>query len=149
MLLVDHEGMWSYRRAVVAPFPGEAPDEAVRRVSGIQADDPSCVVHSTSWRYLRKLDQIVLTYAVCPDPAPEAARITLDDLIIARSSAPAAPSPEQIEEANVVAHAIQHLAFLRTTDPVIGRTLEQWPTVAMALAAHSPFPAGELNDIRA
>ncbi|WP_157255012.1 hypothetical protein [Nonomuraea typhae] len=48
----------------------------------------------------------------------------------------------------MVAHAIQHLPLLQTTDPVVGRTLEQWPTLAMALEAHSPFPAGELNDVR-
>ncbi|GAA3310835.1 hypothetical protein [Nonomuraea dietziae] len=145
----QHEGSWSYRRAAVAPFTGEAPDDGVRRISGIRADDPSRVVHSTSWRYLPNLGQVVLTYAVCPDPEPEATRITLDDLIIARGSAPAAPSPDQIEEANVVAHAIQHLAFLQTTDPVVGRTLEQWPAIAMALGARSPFPAGELTDVRA
>ncbi|MFI6906455.1 hypothetical protein ACIBKY_34700 [Nonomuraea sp. NPDC050394] len=145
MLLADQQGTWSYRRAAATPLPGEAPDETARRISGIQADDPAHVVHSTSWRHLPELDQIVLTYAVCPDPEPESARTPLNDLTIARGSAPAAPSPDQIENANVAAHAIQHLAFLRTTDPVVERTLEQWPTIAMALA----FPAGELDNVRA
>ncbi|MFI6299062.1 hypothetical protein ACIBEJ_46255 [Nonomuraea sp. NPDC050790] len=134
MLLADQEGGWSYRRTAAAPLPGEAPDETARRISGVRADDPARVVHSTSWRHVRELDQIVLTYAVCPDPEPERPRTRLDDLVIARGSAPAAPSPERIEEANVAAHAVQHLAFLRTTDPVVARSLERWPSIALALA---------------
>ncbi|MFI6483445.1 hypothetical protein ACIBH1_36335 [Nonomuraea sp. NPDC050663] len=137
MLLADHEGVWSYRRVTGAPAPGEGPDAAARRISGVRADDPACVVHSTSWRHLPEDDEIVLTYAVCPDPDPEAARIVLDDPVIARGQAPARPSPALIEESHVVAHAIQHLAFLRATDPVVQGALEQWPAIAMALTARS------------
>ncbi|MFI9560035.1 hypothetical protein [Nonomuraea endophytica] len=102
-------------------------------------------MHSTSWRHQPDPDQIILTYAVCPDPNPEGTRTLLKNPTIARGAAPATPSPNQIETANVAAHAIQHLAFLRTTDPVVERTLEQWPAIAMALA----FPAEELDNARA
>lgn len=145
MLLADQQGAWSYRQATATPKPGETPDETARRLSGIHPDNQAHVVHSTSWRHQPDRDQIILTYAVCPDPNPEAPRTPLTSPTIARGSSPATPSPDQIEPANVAAHAIQHLAFLRSTDPVVERTLEQWPTIAMALA----FPTKELDTARA
>ncbi|WP_157253848.1 hypothetical protein [Nonomuraea typhae] len=145
MLHADHTGTWSYRHLTVPPGPGESPDEAARRACELAPGAPDSVVHSTSWRYDRERARVVLTYAVCPDPVPGAPRAVLGDLPIARGPAPASPSPERIEMANVAAHAIQHLAFLMATDPVVGETLARRPAIAAALRSCSPVPAGELG----
>lgn len=135
-LRADLEGQWSYRHITVTPAPGEGPDEAARRACGLTAQAPSSVVHSTSWRY-RPEGQLVLTYAVCPDPAPEQPAIVLPELEIARGAAPATPAPEHVEVRNVVAHAVQHLAFLMVTDEVVRQALLNHPDIATALAEQS------------
>jgi hypothetical protein len=148
MLLADPDGQWSYRRICVEPGPGMSPDEAARRAGGVRPDAAAYVVHSTSWRYL-PTGTIVLTYAVCPDPQPQARRVTLASFDLARGSTPAAPTPENIEIDNVVAHAIGHLAFLMSTDPVVRQALRQWPAIAMALESRAPLAAGELDGVDA
>ncbi|GAA2294674.1 hypothetical protein GCM10010149_48330 [Nonomuraea roseoviolacea subsp. roseoviolacea] len=161
MLRADADGRWAYRRAATVPAPGETPDEAARRISGVAAGDPGTVVHSTSWRYL-PAGEVVLTYAVCPDPAPwppaaEPAELTelaelagLAELEIARGAAPATPSPERVEVAHVAAHAVRHLAFLLDNDPVVRAALLPHPEIAAALtarpgpgqrASYGPVPA--------
>src|SRR5690606_8569731 len=83
MLRPESGGSWAYRRAETRPRPGESPDEAARRVCGVSAGDPLTVVHSTSWRHLPH-GEIVLTYVVCPDPAPWLPAETLPHPEIAR-----------------------------------------------------------------
>lgn len=133
MLRADAAGRWSYRRVVTRPGPGESPDEAARRTCGITAARPSIVVHSTSWRALPE-GEIVLTYVVCPDPRPWLPADALPATEPARGAAPAAPAPERIEVAQVVAHAIRHLAFLLAEDPVVRAALLCHPRLAVALA---------------
>ena len=132
MLRASTDSRWAYRRATTLPDPGEAPDQAARRVCGVAADAPATVVHSTSWRY-RPEGEIVLTYAVCPDPEPELPAIELPALEIVGGETPATPAPDRIEVANVVAHAIRHLAFLVAEDPVIRQALAHHPDVITAL----------------
>ncbi|MCA2225040.1 hypothetical protein [Nonomuraea aurantiaca] len=132
MLRATTDSEWAYRHATAVPGPGETPDQAARRVSGIPADAPSTVVHSTSWR-CRPEGEIVLTYAVCPDPEPWLPAIELPVLEIAAGDAPAAPAPGRVEVANVVAHAIRHLAFLTAEDPVVRRALAHHPEIVTAL----------------
>ncbi|MDR8407428.1 hypothetical protein MTP10_01580 [Nonomuraea sp. 3-1Str] len=126
------DGRWLYRRLAAVPGPGESPDEVARRISGTSADDPATVVHSTSWRH-RPEGQVVLTYAVCPDPAPHLPAEELPTLDIARGKAPATPTPEQIDVVNVAGHAVRHLAFLMATDAVVCRALSRHPSIASAM----------------
>ncbi|GHH64817.1 hypothetical protein GCM10017673_08160 [Streptosporangium violaceochromogenes] len=142
-LRVNAEGGWAYRRIVTLPTRGESPDEAARRVCGVARGAPSTVVHSTSWRY-RPEGQVVLTYAVCPDPAPQAAAIELSRPRVARGDGPASPSPADLRVEDVAAHAVHHLAFLMTTDPVVRAALGRSPAVTAALEGLSPALAGEL-----
>ncbi|MEU8248396.1 hypothetical protein [Nonomuraea sp. NPDC048916] len=137
MLRASTDSRWAYRRAVTVPGPGESPDEAARRVSGVTAGRSGIVVHSTSWRYLPE-GEVVLTYAVCPDPAPWLPAVELPGLEIARGPAPASPTPERIEPAHVAAHAVRHLAYLVARDPVVREALVRHPELVAALA-----PAGE------
>ncbi|GII89256.1 hypothetical protein Ssi03_72460 [Sphaerisporangium siamense] len=131
-LRVNASGTWAYRRSTTAPVPGESPDEAARRLARVPADVPYTVVHSTSWRY-RPVGQVVLTYAVCPDPTPELPAIELPVLCLSAGATPAAPTPEHLDVANVAAHAIRHLAFLKATDAVVGDALGAHPRVGRAL----------------
>ncbi len=131
---------WSYRRVVVSPGPGESPDEAARRAAGVEAGARDVVVHSTSWRHLP--GEIVLTYAVCPDPEPWLPAAGLPAPEVARGAAPATPSPERVEVAQVAAHAIRHLAFLMAEDPVVREALARHPQVAIALSPSGATPGG-------
>ncbi|MCG5219426.1 hypothetical protein [Streptosporangium sp. KLBMP 9127] len=142
VLRADHGGGWAYRRLVTTPQRGESPDEAARRLSGVAGS--SNVVHSTSWRY-RPEGQVVLTYAICPDPAPELPATGLPRLDIARGSSASAPSPEDLGVPNVVAHAIRHLAFLMDTDPIVREALREVPEIAAALDGLSLAPAGRFD----
>ncbi|MFC7587078.1 hypothetical protein ACFQYP_27675 [Nonomuraea antimicrobica] len=132
MLRVGTDSRWSYRQARTRPRPGEHPDETACRLGGVAAGDQGVVVHSTSWRYEPE-GRVVLTYVVCPDPAPWLPAVEVPVLEIARGRAPA-PSPEHVALANVVAHAIRHLAFLMAEDPVVARALAGHPGIAPALA---------------
>jgi hypothetical protein len=133
MLRVGTDDRWLCRRALTRPGPGESPDEAARRLSGIRADDPHTILHSTSWRH-EPDGQIVLTYAVCPDPSPWLSAARVPVLEIVRGTSPATPSPERVAVANVIAHAIRHLSFLMAEDPVVSRALAAHPEIAAALA---------------
>ncbi|MGV9385066.1 hypothetical protein ACWDRB_55325 [Nonomuraea sp. NPDC003707] len=138
------DGRWLYRRIAAAPDRSESPDEVARRISELSADDPFTVVHSTSWRH-RPEGQVVLTYAVCPDPAPHLPAEELPALDIAQGSAPAAPTPERIDVINVASHAIRHLAFLMVTDTVVRRALLHHPPIAIALEELAPLTMTRLE----
>lgn len=132
MLRVDTDNRWSYRHALTRQRRGESPDEAARRLGGVEPQDPDTVVHSTSWRY-EPDSGVVLTYVVCPDPAPWLPAVEAPELEIARGRAPATPSPERVALANVVAHAVRHLGLLMAEDPVVSRVLSRHPAIALAL----------------
>ncbi|MFC4530734.1 hypothetical protein [Sphaerisporangium dianthi] len=137
-LRVDLSGSWAYRRLVTTPLPGESPDQAARRVSGVSADQTAVTVHSTSWRY-EPGGEVVLTYAVCPDPWTHLPAVRLPYMRVARGGAPATPSPVDMTVANVVAHGIRHLAYLKVTDPVVRATLEVVPEIAAGLDKLCPI----------
>ncbi len=132
MLRVGTDNRWAYRHALTRPLRGESPDETARRLSGVAPGDPDTVLHSTSWRY-EPDGEIVLTYAVCPDPSPWLPATEVPALEIARGRAPATPSPQGVTLANVVAHAVRHLAFLLAEDPVVARALSRHPRIGPAL----------------
>ncbi|MER6178890.1 hypothetical protein [Streptosporangium sp. NPDC001681] len=141
LLRADSAGTWHYRRQVTSLARGESPDQAVRRACGLTAEATATVVHSTSWRYQPE-GQVVLTYAVCPDPAPHLPAVAPADLRIARGSSPSTPSPERLQVENVVAHALRHLSFLLLTDPVVGETLRRDPALAAGLEVLGPDGSG-------
>ncbi|RVX40213.1 hypothetical protein EDD27_2611 [Nonomuraea polychroma] len=132
MLRVGTDNRWAYRHAITRLGRGERPDEAARRLSGVPAADPDTVLHSTSWRH-EPDGRIVLTYAVCPDPSPWLPAVEVPVLEIARGESPATPSPDHVVLANVVAHAVRHLAFLVAEDPVVARVLSGHPRIGPAL----------------
>ncbi|GAA0975206.1 hypothetical protein GCM10009555_032670 [Acrocarpospora macrocephala] len=138
-LRVDAAGTWRYRR-LLTPLGGESPDQAARRGAGVRAGDASTVVHSTSWRY-RPQGQIVLTYAICPDPDPHLPATELETIRLARGATPSSPTPEHVHLENVVAHALRHLAYLLEHDPVVGAALSGDIAVARALNSLSREPA--------
>ncbi|MBB6553213.1 hypothetical protein [Nonomuraea rubra] len=148
MLRAAADGRWSYRRLTAALGRGESPDEVARRLAGLSVNEPSTVVHSTSWRH-RPEGQIVLTYAVCPDPEPHLPAEELPVLHIAQGSAPAAPAPERIDTTNVASHAVRHLAFLMATDAVVRRALLNHPLIARTLEGLAPLTMARLEDIPA
>ncbi|MET8142578.1 hypothetical protein ABZU32_19910 [Sphaerisporangium sp. NPDC005288] len=137
-LRADSSGGWSYRRLVTTPLPGENPDQAARRAAGVSAEQVSVTVHSTSWRY-EPSGEVVLTYAVCPDPWTHLPAVRLPYMRVARGGAPATPTPDDMTVANVVAHGIRHLAYLKVTDPVVRATLEVVPEIAAALDRLCPI----------
>jgi len=149
LLRADPAGAWHYRRVVTSLDRGESPDQAVRRASGVTAETASTVVHSTSWRYQPE-GQVVLTYAVCPDPAAHLPAIALTNFQLATGAAPSAPSPEHPQVENVVAHALRHLAFLLLTDPVVGEALTRNPALAAGFDAlqRDAVPLGLAGGLR-
>ncbi|MEV4748904.1 hypothetical protein AB0K21_21205 [Streptosporangium sp. NPDC049248] len=149
LLRVDPAGAWHYRHIVTSLNKGESPDQAVRRVGGLTAEATSTVVHSTSWRYQPE-GQVVLTYAVCPDPAAHLPAIALTHFRLARGATSSAPSPEHLQIENVVTHALRHLAFLMLTDPVVGEALTRDPALAAGLDAlqRDAAPLGVAGELR-
>lgn len=92
----------------------ERPDNAALDLA--RAED-GAVCHSTSWRY--QDGDVVLTYAVVPDPQPSRPAVALTAPSVLSSSDPLRPTPADIHEHHVVAHAVRHLAYLANTDPTI------------------------------
>jgi hypothetical protein len=108
------------------------------------------IVHSTSWRYEYACDHIFLTYlAVLPQGAwveqwVATNRIDIEPIgtVRARHGKHYLP-PDHLEQHEVLAHALDHLASLSTYDPSIQETLEPaWETI---LRPRYPKPAGCLQ----
>jgi hypothetical protein len=94
------------------------------------------LVHSTSWR--RDRDAVVLTFLVVAEAAllDRFAGVPVERADLARSTATAAPSA--IGQAQVIEHALRHLAWLAREDPVVGVELSAaWHE---ALAPYTPEP---------
>lgn len=156
-LLLRHDPTegFAYRRLITALARGVRPDDTARRLARLAEDDDSHLVHSTSWRATDE-GQIVLTYLLHPDPAPDLPATPLPDpRAIARSPRPGRPSPPELRTHHVAAHAVRHLAFLARTDPAVAAHLTAHladrPTTADALGAalgHLPgATAGQLNAV--
>jgi len=144
-LRADMSGRWHYRRTAEDLPAWTEPDRAARSLAGL--DDisaPNAVLHSTSWRY-DPAGHVVLTYAVLPDLDPEAAAKPLPSMEIARGQHHAHPAPVAAGPDHVAAHAIRHLAWLASTDPIVTAALGGDGSVLReALAAVCPDPAGQL-----
>jgi hypothetical protein len=145
LLLGAHHGRLTYRVARRDLRDDEHPDTAARRLAGFTDRGPSdgAILHSTSWRFAA--GQIVLTYAALPDPDPGSAAVLDPPAEPARGTDPLAPSPPQVEQADVAAHACRHLAFLHHTDPVVAACSHREPELWKLLDSYRPDVAGRLR----
>ena len=116
------------------------PVEVVSRLTRVNLAEPR-MVHSTSWRTAR--GGVVLSFVVVmPDgfnpgyPGVPVARAEL-----ARSGATEAPGA--IHAAQVIEHALRHMAWLADDDPVAGETLSpEWKSL---LEGYRPEPFRHLG----
>lgn len=135
VLLLRHDPTegFAYRRLITALGRGVRPDATARRLARLAEDDDSHLVHSTSWRATDE-GQIVLTYLLHPDPAPDLPATSMPDpRALARSPRPGHPSPPELKPHHVAAHAVRHLAFLARTDPAVAGHLAPRDGTAEAL----------------
>jgi hypothetical protein len=116
--------------------PVEVVDRLVRDVVG-----PPTLVHSTSWR--RDRAAVILTFIVAIEPGlvGDMASAPVDRSALARSGATSAPAA--IADAQVIEHAVRHLAWLAAEDPVVAGELA--PGWRSALAAYVPEPFRNLG----
>ena len=95
------------------------------------------VLHSTSWRHVD--DQVVLTYLAVVEMPEALSEHLLDGPVtradLARGEATAAP--RQIVVAQVLEHALRHLAWLVADDPAVAAALPDWRSL---LAPYVPEP---------
>lgn len=131
----------AYRRVAGHLGAGETPDLAVARLVGLH--DGDALVHSTSWRPMPD-GTIVLTYAVAPEPRPAETATPLEDLTLASGDEPSRPTPPEVTNDQVAAHAVRHLGFLLDTDPSARAALERDPALTALLADLPPALAGKL-----
>jgi hypothetical protein len=110
--------------------------DALRRY-GLEAR----VLHSTSWRH--DGDHVVLTYlAVIDPPASLNPNLTSEPVArteLARGGETAAPA--SIATAQVLEHALRHLAWLVSDDSAVSSALPEWPP---ALEGYVPEPFRQL-----
>jgi hypothetical protein len=166
-LLLYERRLWILQPSEVAPdytwlihhqsgvHPSEIVQDQGAALLGRAWCPDSTIVHSTSWRYetdgpVARTDQLIVTYVIIVQPQPEHAQSLLaGSQLRARSFyrgdlvfADPLEAPAIISAANVLAHAIEHLALLALRDPPIAQTLSvEWHTF---LADKEPQPAGEL-----
>jgi hypothetical protein len=120
-----------YLQLAEADHPVEVVDRTVTDVVGSPR-----LVHSTSWR--RERGGVVLTFLVVIDPARvgQMASVAILRSDLARSQARNAPAV--IAQAQVLEHALRHLAWLAGDDPVVAGELDdQWRQI---LAGYTPEP---------
>jgi hypothetical protein len=136
-------GVLSSRTERIPFTEGAAPDEEVRAYLGwTGSPPPGSLVHSTSWHFDRATGELVLTWAVTPDPKPGAAVQPVLDAPIAQGADAAHPVPSGLADQAVITHAARHLAFLMETDPEVDAALALQPDLHAALAAFAPALAG-------
>lgn len=118
----------------IALDPALEPQQPVRQVLEDQIWEP-IVLHSTSWRHADT--GVVLTFLAVVDGIPD-----VDSVVVTPAPpgarAASAGSPRRIEAADVLQHALRHLAWLADEDAEIGENL---PTGWIrALAPYRPEP---------
>jgi hypothetical protein len=120
--------------------PGKPADVVLGEALGRYGLEPR-VMHSTSWRH--DGDHVVLTYlAVVHPPAAispylNSAPVVRSELARGDETAP----PASIATAQVLEHALRHLAWLVADDPAVSSALPDWHTT---LAPYVPEPFRQL-----
>lgn len=121
--------------------------EHVAHCFGDLFEPDGSIVHSTSWRYCERSDRLILTYlVVLPQRAWRDAR-TGSHCLVAHPVGQGEPArgdhlqpPEHIEINHILAHALDHLAWLKSSDASINAVLESgWVHM---LERRLPKPAG-------
>lgn len=138
----DDGGVWVRVESVPLPT-GAAPDVHARAVLGWHGHgSDGRLLHSTSWRYDTGSSELVLTWAVIPDPAVTGRWPVRAD--ISTGATGTHPVPDGLTIANVAAHAARHMAFLLHHDRTVGVVLhEHHRALHDALLPWSPDVAGE------
>ena len=117
------------------PLPGGVtPDEAALSASIEDSGAPPTVCHSTSWRY-EAPGALVLTYAALPGPDHVATGELLEAPAVLSSGDPLRPTPPEVHDHHVVAHAIRHLALLAREDPTVRAVASADPRTWNAIIA--------------
>lgn len=72
------------------------------------------ISHSTSWRYDKASESVIITYIVYSDDFDftESKSLNIVDINIVSSDNLSKPAPENITPENVVSHGIRHLSYL-------------------------------------
>lgn len=136
-------GVLSSRTERIPYTRGSTPDAEVRAHVGWDASPPpGSLVHSTSWRFDKASGELILTWAVTPDPRPQAAVTPVEQKPVAQGADAAHPVPTGLGDQAVITHAARHLAFLMTTDREVDAALGRQPEVHAALKAFAPALAG-------
>jgi hypothetical protein len=148
-----------YQPWMVLHQPGSHPNEVIihhlMATFGDAIDMQRTIVHSTSWRYDVTWDQIILTYlVVLPQHtwhtqhgmAGTIPQVCFEPIgAIRMRHGQHHRAPEQLAPAEVLAHALDHLAALSSYDPAIQAVLEpEWQAI---LRARGPQPAGCLQRV--
>jgi hypothetical protein len=111
------------------------PVEVVERIVRDQLGEP-LLVHSTSWR--RDREAVILSFVVVIGAELVAGMesLPIEHVELARSEATAAP--RAIAHGQVLEHALRHLAWLASDDPVVAAILSSdWKA---ALSSYTPEP---------
>jgi hypothetical protein len=138
------DGRLAFREVRAPAEPDRSPDDVAVEAAGCEHG----VCHSTSWRWDGP-GRLVLTYAVLPDPAPHETAVPLADPEVVTGSDSLEPTPTEVDDAHVVAHAVRHLADLADRDPVIAAAARREPalwdavlrTAARTATERPPVPA--------
>lgn len=135
---------------------GTHPNDAIlarlERCFGDRFEPEASIVHSTSWRYCQRNERLILTYlVVLPRHAWGDTRVASHHMMACRlgkveqARGDHVSPPEKIKMNNILAHALDHLAMLSTSDERINEILEAgWRGV---LATRRPKPAGYVEVI--
>ena len=111
------------------------PVEVVDRIVRDQLGEP-LLVHSTSWR--RDREAVILSFLIVigAELVEDMESLPVEHVELARSEATAAP--RAIAHGQVLEHALRHLAWLVSDDPVVGAILSaDWKA---ALSSYTPEP---------
>jgi hypothetical protein len=134
-------------RRVEVPLAGH-PDSVAAEAIGLRgsAVDGIAVLHSTSWRWDDERATLILTYVCAPDPSPSAISC---GLVLARrgegSDNPSRPSPQSLDHAAVLDHAVSHLAWLAEHHPAtVAAARSMGPPLWNAVQAAGTARAGQL-----
>jgi hypothetical protein len=130
--------------------PNDAVLEHVERLFGERFEPEASIIHSTSWRYCHRTERLLLTYLVVVPQRTweccevERARIVAEPVEMGEPvRGDHLHPPSRIEMNNVLAHTLDHLAWLKRFDERIMAVLESgWGEV---LETRLPTPAGYVS----
>ncbi len=130
--------------------PNDAVLAHVERLFGEVFEPEASIIHSTSWRYCHRTDRLLLTYlVVLPQRTWGYCQAERERMVAQRveKGEPARGDhlypPGRIEMNSILAHALDHLAWLKCFDERIKAVLESgWGEV---LETRRPKPAGYVS----